>query len=210
MRMVRGRDVERRLSELEREDIDHSEEYGRNPYYRRCPCRNYAVCLKRARHAIQTDSRDYNHRLHRHERNQFSFGADVRIRRARGVGAEYEEYVRKRQCKDDEQEIAVCEEQNAGDDYEDEVCENPEVLRGSDNHILLLEELLDVVEGLKHGRTHASLHPCGYLPVKSRYDSADDGRKHNEENCADYLQDCRRAYCPGFSADHITAPVMKV
>ena len=195
MSVVGHRQIERSLSELDRQDEDEPDEDATQVDDRHMRCLHDAVHIEAAGVHVETDAGDEHHRLVRHHLQHFSLSTDLCIGRVGGESRHDEEHAGQCQGEHHHQQALSCKEHAACHDHEQEEASDVEILHSVDCDLFLLKQLENIVERLQNGRTNTALHSC-------RNFSVDTGQKPTDERCQDQVCDYTNNHFSHFTYLH--------
>ena len=145
MSMMRSRDVEWGLAQLDREDEQEADERRPNQSDDR------HIQLERISHVErvgcheEAHGHEQNHRFVRHDLERLAPSADLGIRATRAVRGHDEEQSSHRDDKSAHEQIAAAEEDSTGKCSEDECAGHVDTVDAADRNVILVDEFADVV-----------------------------------------------------------------
>ena len=183
--VVRGREVEGRLAQLDGEDEEDADQHAGQPDHRLPAGLDQVVDVEAAGDVKEAEGAEDQHRLAGQHLHQLALGADVAVRAVGRVGAEDQEDAADGEGEDGQQEVATGEEDAAGGYGEDQEAEDVEVLLEIDRQVALLQQLGDIPEGLGDRRADPALHAGGEDAVGAGKQAAEDRGAEHEADHAD-------------------------
>lgn len=125
---------------------------------------------------VKAERHHEEHRFICHGLHELTLRADLAVGRIDGIRRDDEADTRHGECEDDEQNIALREEDGAGQKDEKKEAEDVEAFRLIDGDRLLFPQLQEIIEGLQEGRPLSPLHAGGDDAIASGKQSAEDRR----------------------------------